>query len=67
MTTTLSKDQIDMLKEISEFASRSRTQYADTKEWTSHIDGSCMTIRVPVALLNRIRELAEDMASAEGA
>lgn len=49
----------DHVRTISAMAERARKQYAKTKEWTSHDDGSCMTIRVPVALLNRIRELAE--------
>lgn len=44
---------------VADFAARSRQQYATTKKWTKHPDGSCETIRVPVALLNRIRDMAE--------
>lgn len=49
---------LDAIKTLSEFAKRSRERYAGTKLETE-IDGvSCRTIRVPVSLLNRIRDLA---------
>ncbi|UIS65440.1 putative baseplate wedge protein [Acidovorax phage AP1] len=57
-------DQVQAAREetmqtVLEFAERARTQYESSKEWTSMESGSCMTIRVPVALLNRIREMGE--------
>ena len=49
---------LDAIKTLSDFSERSRDRYADTKQETE-IDGvSCRTMRVPVSLLNRIRELA---------
>lgn len=49
----------DAIKTVVEFSEKSRKQYADTKQWTTDDGGSCMTIRVPVALLKRIVELGE--------
>lgn len=57
MTTKPAPESVQI---VAEFAARSRVRYAGTKEWTVHPDGSCETIRVPVALLNRIREMAEE-------
>lgn len=48
---------------VAEFAERSRKEYASTKEWTALPAHSCETIRVPVALLNRIRDLHELFAA----
>lgn len=56
---TMNKDLIDAVTEIADFAEASRKEYANTKEWTTTPDHSCMTIRVPVALLNRIKEAGE--------
>lgn len=50
------KDQIEV---VARFAEESRERYIETREWTHQRDSSCMTIRVPVALLNRIRDLAK--------
>lgn len=47
----------EAIKAVAEFAEQSREKYAATKEWTSTKSDSCETIRVPVALLNRIREM----------
>lgn len=44
---------------VGEFAKRARKEYEQTKELTTNNGGTCMTIRVPVALLNRIRDMAE--------
>jgi hypothetical protein len=50
----------DNIMTIARMAADARRNYADSKEWTNRNCGSCMTIRVPVALLNRIRDLAEE-------
>jgi len=55
----LNPDEIELLRTIVEFAERSREEYKETKEWTIQPGQSCMTIRVPVGLLNRIREIGE--------
>ncbi len=44
---------------VVDFAARSSKEYEATKEWTVLPSNSCMTVRVPVALLHRIRELGE--------
>lgn len=61
----MTPEQTDAIKTIVDFAERSRDTYDDTREWTSRDNGSCMTIRVPVALLNRIRELGDELATLE--
>jgi hypothetical protein len=64
----MSKELIEAVAEIAEFAESSRKEYGSTKEWTANKGHSCMTIRVPVALLNRIREAAiyaADLAKAD--
>jgi len=53
------------LRDVHEMAERARRIYARTKQWTINPDQSCETIRVPVALLNRIRDLAEAEATPE--
>lgn len=55
----MSKELIEAVAEIADFAEASRKEYGNTKEWTATANHSCMTMRVPVALLNRIREAAE--------
>lgn len=49
----------DGILTVGSMAERARKEYASTKETTTSASGTCSTIRVPVALLNRIRELAE--------
>ena len=53
------EELVDAIKTIVEFAARSKREYEATKEWTAKSHGSCMTIRVPTALLNRIRDLGD--------
>lgn len=50
------KDLIEAVKIAADFSERVRRTYAHTKEWTSNGAESCETIRVPVALLNRVRD-----------
>jgi hypothetical protein len=57
-------DLKDLIGTIVTFAAQSRERYASTKEWTIGAVSSCETIRVPVALLNRIRDLGEAMQPA---
>lgn len=57
----LSPELRDQLKTVIDFAARSREEYKSTSEWTSTKDHSCQTIRVPTALLNRIKEIEELM------
>lgn len=52
-------EQIDIVQTVASFAERSRTHYADTKELTNSGGITCVTMRVPVALLNRIRDLEQ--------
>lgn len=47
----------DAVSSLYEFQERVRSEYDCTKEITTSDTGTCMTIRVPVALLNRIRDL----------
>lgn len=51
----------DAIRVLRDFAQDSREKYDDTREWTKLEGSSCMTIRVPTALLARIRDLAEDI------
>lgn len=51
----------DNIRTIANMAASARKRYSDTKEFTSDETSSCMTIRVPVALLNRIRDLADEL------
>ena len=56
---SLSHDQKQILETVFEFAETARKNYDHTKQvWTVE-SGTCTTIRVPVALLNRIRDMAE--------
>lgn len=57
MTT---QTQIESVQIVAEFANRSRAEYDNTRELTPLDSGTCMTIRVPVALLNRIRDMADE-------
>lgn len=47
----------EAMKEIAIFAEHARQEYENTKELTVQDGSTCMTIRVPVSLLNRIREM----------
>lgn len=49
----------EAIKIVVDFAAKSRREYRGTREWTSSANHSCQTIRVPTALLNRIKELGE--------
>lgn len=60
------KELIEAVKEIAEWAEQDRIEYSNTKEWTTGENHSCMTIRVPVHLLNRIREAGELAKEIEG-
>ena len=63
----ITAEQLDILQTVIEFAAESKVKYKKTKEFTTENGGTCMTIRVPVALLNRIRELGEEFdISAKG-
>lgn len=58
------------IKTVTKFAEEARNEYKSTEEWTrtERLDGSdssCVTIRVPVALLNRIRDLDAALVMAE--
>lgn len=46
-------------KAIEEAAKHSRAEFKSTREWTANPGSSCMTQRVPTALLNRIHDLGE--------
>jgi hypothetical protein len=50
---------LDMIRTVKGIADDSRKDYAGSKEWTVTPTRCCMTITVPVYLLNRIDELAE--------
>jgi hypothetical protein len=50
---------LDQIKTVVQFARDASADYAKTKEWTRTSTTSCQTIRVPVAMLNRIAELGE--------
>mgnify|MGYP000868663696 CR=1 FL=1 len=52
-------DQLEAVQVVTEFAANARKQYAATKELTAQPNGTCSTIRVPVALLNRVRDMGE--------
>ena len=49
----------DMILTVATMAENARSEYKDTEKWMATDMGSCMTVRVPTALLNRIRELAK--------
>lgn len=49
----------DAIVTVVRFAADSKKEYKDTKEWTASKNHSCQTIRVPTALLNRIKEIGE--------
>lgn len=51
----------DAIETVVRFAAGSKKEYKATKEWTASKNHSCQTIRVPTALLNRIKELAEHL------
>lgn len=55
----------DLLRTVIDFAAQSRKEYKSTSEWTSTENHSCQTIRVPTALLNRIKEIDEELMQAE--
>lgn len=57
----MTNEQIDLIKTIVQFAAESRAEYGHTKEHTVTETRGCSTQRVPVALLNRIRELGESL------
>jgi len=50
----------DLIQTIASMAATARAEFSASKTWSTSDDGamSCMTIRVPVAMLNRIDELA---------
>lgn len=50
-------DLHNAVSSLYEFQERVRSNYDATKELTTSDTETCMTIRVPVSLLNRIREL----------
>lgn len=54
----------EAVKHVAEYAERERMVRKETKEWTTGKDSSCETIRVPVSLLNRIRDMRELLPSA---
>lgn len=58
----MSNEQIEYLQTIIDFAESSRVKYDSSKALTMTCYDSCMTFRVPVALLNRIRELKEQFS-----
>lgn len=50
-------DTTEAITKLAEFADDCRKNYKSTEDWTLDDNGgSCTTIRVPVALLNRIRD-----------
>lgn len=51
--------QREAVEVVTGFATSARKQYAATKELTTLPSGTCMTIRVPVAMLNRIKEMGD--------
>lgn len=58
-------DLATAIRDIAEFASHSRREYGGTKKWTSTPTSSCMTMRVPTALLNRIRDAGASVGYTE--
>ena len=64
MATHIDNDTADLINTVVDFAAQSRKQYADSKELTTTDSHGCETIRVPVALLNRIRDLGIAIQSA---
>ena len=59
LTTGQQEELFDALDTIIAFAAQAKLTHAGTKEWTHGPTSSCMTIRVPTALLNRIRDVGE--------
>lgn len=57
----MTKEQLELIQTIVAFAAEARIEYADTKKHTVTETRGCSTQRVPVALLNRIRELGETL------
>lgn len=55
----MSTELHEAIETVIKFGKRCREEYADSKEWTALAGHSCVTIRVPVALLNRIRDLEQ--------
>lgn len=50
----------DLILTVGVMAENARKRYESTQQWDRSGDmGACMTICVPTALLNRIRELAK--------
>lgn len=54
-------DAVHDFRLIAEIARRARERYSGSHEWTVMEDLSCTTIRVPMSLLNRIRDLEEEL------
>lgn len=50
----------DLIQTVASMAATARAEFSASKTWSTSDDGamSCMTMRVPVAMLNRIDELA---------
>lgn len=67
MSVTIDNETADLIRTIVGFAERSGEEYKHTRELTATSQSSCMTIRVPTALLNRIRELGNSMATVPAA
>lgn len=59
MTLGQQEELFAALDTIIEFATTAKLTGQATKEWTAGPTHSCMTIRVPTALLNRIRDVGE--------
>lgn len=55
----LTQEQRKIVDTVTKFAKRSLQEYKSTKEWTTLKQHSCETIRVPVALLKRIKDMEE--------
>lgn len=64
MAITIDTETAALIRTIVAFAERSADAYKDTREFTTSPQSSCMTQRVPTALLNRIRELGIAMPAA---
>lgn len=58
------KNLTEAVKIAADFAARARETYAYTKKWTATPSDNCETIRVPVALLNRIRDAQAETVAA---
>lgn len=55
-------ETLQEIREIADWVKHCRDLYGDTRESTTAQNTvTCMTMRVPVGLLNRIRELAQHL------